>query len=59
MKKLKYIIQEVERAGKEFRETKNKLMQNSYEQYIKLIITEAPRAEQYNLCDYWARWKNE
>lgn len=57
MKNLKEIVQEIERLGIMHRESNNKDVKKDYSQYIELIILDAPKTEQYNLCYYWDRLK--
>jgi len=54
-KNLKEIIQEIEKFGEFYRDTNDKMIKGVYNNHIELIIYEAPKSEQYNLCDYWAR----
>lgn len=54
--KLKKIVKEIESTGEKYRKSKDKLIRDSYNQYIELlIINEAEKSQQYNLCDYWER----
>lgn len=55
MNSLKEIIKEVESIAIEYVETKDSNIRNSYNQYIELVILEAPKSEQYNLYNYWSR----
>ena len=55
MTDLKEIVEDIEVFGKMFRKSKDKDARKSYNQYIELIILEAPKTEQYNLCNYWDR----
>lgn len=55
MTNLKDIIEDIEHIGKIYRESESKDARKSYNQYIELIILEAPKSEQYNLSNYWER----
>ena len=55
MTNLKDIIEDIEHIGKIYRDSENKDARKSYNQYIELIILEAPKTEQYNLSNYWTR----
>ena len=59
MTNLKEIVEEVEKFGKFYRETDDKMIRGVYNNHIELVILEAPVYEQYNLCDYWERLKYE
>lgn len=54
--KLKTIVEEIEEIGKLYKTCEDKEIRNSCNDYINLIIlNEAEKSEQYNLCDYWER----
>lgn len=53
---LKEIVEEIEEFGKLYKDADEDARQ-TYDQYIELIITEADKSQQYNLCDYWGRLK--
>ena len=55
MNNLKDIVEEIEEFGRLYRNSKDKDARREYNQYIELIITDANKSEQYNLCDYWER----
>ena len=52
---LKDIVSEIELFGEKYRSSDNEEAKKAYNQYVELIILDAPNAQQYNLCDYWAR----
>lgn len=52
---LKEIVEEIEIFSSNYRTTDDKDEKKTYSQYIELIILDAPKTEQYNLCDYWSR----
>ena len=55
MTNLKDIVEDIEHIGKIYRDSDSKDARESYNQYRELIITEAPKSERYNLCNYWDR----
>ena len=56
---LKEIVKEVERIGEMYRNNESKEARKSYVQYVELIIlNEAEKPQQYDLCDYWERLIN-
>ena len=57
MKKLKTIIEEIELTAKDHKSSNNHEERETYETYVGFIILEAPRTEQYNLCNYWEKLK--
>ena len=54
-KNLNKIVDEIESFSKMYKESNNKELKESYNRYIEIVISEAEVAQQYNLCDYWAR----
>ena len=54
-KDLKKVVEEIEDFSEVFRDSNNEYTRKAYNQYIELIILEAPESEQYNLCNYWSR----
>ena len=56
---LSEIVKEIERMGILHRDSENEDAKKAYNQYVNLIITEAEKSQQYNLCDYWDRIKYE
>lgn len=56
MNNLKKIVDEIESTYINYR-TSSKEIRKIYNEHIELIILEAPKSEQYNLCDYWERLK--
>lgn len=57
--KLKEIIEEIESAADYYKRTPFDEVRKSYDHYVKLIILELPKSEQYDLCDYWdtIKWR--
>ena len=52
---LKDIIEDIDIFGKKYQNTDEKIVKQVYNQYIELIILEAPKSEQYNLYSRWSR----
>ena len=57
MEKLEKIIKEVEETAGYYHRSVFDEVKQSYDDYVKLIILEAPNSKQYRLCDYWDRLK--
>ena len=55
MNDLKEIVNEIESISKEYNKSGSREVRKSYKEYIELIILDAPKSEQYNLCNYWER----
>lgn len=55
MTNLKDLVEEIERMGNLYRGSDNLDAREVYNQYVELIITDAPKSEQYKLCDYWSQ----
>lgn len=54
---LKLLIEEIESTAKDFKTSDTNEERGVYNFYINHIITEAPKTEQYNLCNYWEKLK--
>ena len=57
MKKLKTIVEEIEIIHSYYKRSEFKEVRNVYDEHVNLIILEAPKSEQYNLCNYWEKLK--
>lgn len=56
---LKKIIKEIERTGDYYKRSSFYEVRQAYDDYIQVMVLDAPKSEQYELLDYWDGLKDE
>ena len=57
IKNLKEIVTEIELTAKEYKISKTHSERETYNQYVSMVILDATKSDQYDLCNYWEKLK--
>lgn len=55
---LNKIVESIESSSEYYKKSHFPEVRNAYDEYVRIIILDAEKDEQYNLCNYWDRLKN-